>query len=177
MEHDSEEQNSALSPAPHQYSFYVQPLRMLFKSLWSDLSFGPYSKVPTTLRILCHTTRQLVYSLSQSTENLLEAVTHAFRLIDLIQGWHLDAELQSWHDLRLQKKIQAHLGRSGGAGLRVPEYSVEARIYILLGYLLCEGNRREMRAEKTRGLSVWQVLDGEYGDVGRMFYQVARAGT
>ncbi|KAK3202505.1 hypothetical protein GRF29_161g1488338 [Pseudopithomyces chartarum] len=161
MEDNAQEQTPATSPAtsppPSQYSFYIHPLRKLFQSLWHDLSLGAYPTVPPPLRSLCHTARQHVYSISQNTENLMVAVPHLLQLVNLIQKENIDAKLLEWHELRSHEKLQAYLERVDGVALNVPEYPVEARIYILVGYLLGAENGKKARWGSIRGVG-WTAV-------------------
>lgn len=102
------------------------------------------------------------------------AVPHALQLIKLIHKDDIDAKLLEWHERRSQEKLQAYLEPVGGGELKAPEHPIEARVYILLGYLLrAEDGKRAVRGS-VRGVGMWEELDKAYGDLGRMFYGVAK---
>lgn len=104
------------------------------------------------------------------------AVPHLLQLVNLIQKENIDAKLLKWHELRSHEKLQAHLERVDGVALKVPEYPVEARIYILVGYLLSAENGKKARWGSVRVVGMWEELDQAYGDLGRIFYEAAKVG-
>lgn len=171
MTESAQEHTPAYAATPNEYALYVNPLRALFSSLHFDLSLGAYPTVPPPLRILCRTARQHVYSISQNTENLSKSISYTLRLIKLVKTEDLDRNLSAWHELRLQQKFRAYLEQMGGTQLKKPEFPVEARVSILLGYLLSPPQEQRAWVEIPQG---WNELEEEYGDVGRTFYETEK---
>ena len=103
------------------------------------------------------------------------AVPLLLQLVNLIQKENIDAKLLGWHELRSQEKLQAYLEHVDGVSLKAPEHPVEARIYILLGYLLSAEYGKKAKWGSVRGVGMWEELDRAYGDLGRIFHEAAKA--